>query len=120
MRHFWLAILLISVPASAQNGELIIAGIGANSCESVLKSYREGPNPMRYLILTWAKGFWSSQNAMFLQAGTPILKNLAVDDDVQIKTLLDECSRRPSENFGLIVRDQFLKLPTFRNPNIKN
>jgi hypothetical protein len=30
-----------------------------------------------------------------------------------------ECSRRPSEDFGLIVRDQFAKLPTFPNPRAK-
>jgi hypothetical protein len=121
MRHFLAAaILLICAPASAQKSELIIAGIGANSCAVVLKNYREGPKPMGYLIMTWALGFWSSQNAMLLQAGTPMLKNLAVNDEAQIKTFMDECSRRPSEDFGLIVRDQFLKLPTFRDPNVKN
>jgi hypothetical protein len=30
-----------------------------------------------------------------------------------------ECCRRTSEDFGLIVRDHFAKLPTFPNPRAK-
>jgi hypothetical protein len=121
MRCWFVAVILLCVctSANAQNRELIIVGIGANSCSTVLKNYREGPRAMGYLIITWAEGFWSSQNAMMLMAGTPMLKNLAGDSDTRIKALMDECSRRPSEDFGLIVRDHFAKLPTFPNPRAK-
>ncbi len=110
------AILLACATASAQNRELIIVGIGANSCTEVLKTYREGPKAMGYLILTYAQGFWSSQNAMFLIAGTPMLRNLAGDADAQLKGLMAECERRPSQDFGIIVRDHFHTLPSMRNP----
>jgi hypothetical protein len=56
---------------------------------------------------------------MMLQAGTPMLKNLAADSEAQIKALMAECGRRPSEDFGLIVRDHFVKLPSFLNPRAK-
>jgi hypothetical protein len=113
------AILLSCTTANAQNRELIIAGIGANSCSTILKNYREGPKAMGYLIISWAEGFWSSQNAMMLQAGTPMLRNLAGDSDARIKALMAECSRRPSVDFGLIVRDYFFELPNWPNPKAK-
>jgi len=113
------AILLSCTIVNAQNRELIIVGIGANSCSAILKNYREGPKAMGYLIISWAEGFWSSQNAMMLQAGTPMLRNLAGDSDARIKALMAECSRRPSEDFGLIVRDYFFELPNWPNPKAK-
>jgi hypothetical protein len=113
------ALLFVCTSANAQNRELIIAGIGASPCSMILKNYREGPKAMGYLIISWAEGFWSSQNAMLLQAGTPMLKNLAGDSDARIKALMAECGGRPSEDFGLVVRDHFAKLPTFPNPNAK-
>lgn len=112
-------LFVMCTSANAQNAELIIVGIGANSCKQVLKTYREGPRAMGYLIVTWAEGFWSSQNAMMLQAGVPMLKNLAGDSDARIKALMDECGRQPSQDFGLVVRDYFFKLPPMRNPNAK-
>jgi hypothetical protein len=48
-----------------------------------------------------------------------MLKNLGGDSDALIKVLMAECSRRPSEDFGLIVRDQFAKLPTSPDPRAK-
>ena len=105
--------------AQAQSGEMIIAGIGANKCSDVLKTYREGPKAMGYLMLTWAQGFWSSQNAMFLQAGTPMMKNLAGNDEARLKAMMDLCSSRPADDFGLIVRDYFFELPNYPNPRAK-
>jgi hypothetical protein len=121
MRRWFVAAILLFVctSANAQNRELIIVGIGANSCSTILKNYREGPKAMGYLIISWAEGFWSSQNAMMLQAGTPMLKNLSGDSDARIKALMAECSRRPSEDFGLIVRDYFFELPNWPNPKAK-
>lgn len=121
MRYLLVATFLLGLCTSthAQPRELIIAGVGASKCAEVLKSYREGPKAMGYLILTWAHGFWSSQNAMFLQAGTPMLRNLAGDEDSLIKALMDKCGRRPAEDFGLIVRDHFLELPSFSNPRAR-
>lgn len=74
---------------------------------------------MSYLILTWAHGFWSSQNAMFLQTGVPFLMNLAGNDDAQVKALMAACERKPAQDFGIVVRDHFLTLPTMRNPQAK-
>jgi hypothetical protein len=104
---------------NAQPSELIIVGIGARPCADTLKTYREGPKAMSYLILTWAHGFWSSQNAMFLQARVPMLKNLAGDDDTQVKALMAACERKPSQDFGLIVRDYYYELPSMQNPQAK-
>jgi hypothetical protein len=80
MRGWFIAVILLFVCTStnAQNRELIISGVGASSCADILKNYREGPKAMGYLIVSWAEGFWSSQNAMMLQAGAPMLKNLGV------------------------------------------
>src|SRR6187549_3820996 len=118
MRHFLAAAILLCscTTLNAQPSELIIVGIGARPCADILKSYREGPKAMTYLILTWAHGFWSSQNATFLQARVPFLKNLAGDDDAQVKALMAACERRPTQDFGLVVRDHFLELPSMRNP----
>jgi hypothetical protein len=74
---------------------------------------------MGYLIMTWAQGFWSSQNAMFLQAGAPMMRNLAGDDEPRLKAMMEQCSRRPTEDFGLIVRDYFSELPRYPNPRAK-
>jgi hypothetical protein len=113
------ATLLWCVSANAQPRELIISGIGANSCADVLDDYRQGPKAIGYLALTWAQGFWSSQNAMMLQAGVPMVKNLAIDSDVTLKALMDKCGREPSRDFGIIVRDHFFDLPAIRNPRAK-
>jgi hypothetical protein len=118
----WLTIIFVlglCTSVNAQPRELIIAGIGATTCAHVLKSYREGPKAMSYLILTWAQGFWSSQNAMFLQAGAPLLRNLAGDDEAHIKGLMTACDGKPSVDFGIIVRDYFFELPGYRNPQAK-
>jgi hypothetical protein len=61
----------------------------------------------------------SSQNAMFLQAGVPLLKNLAVNDDAQLKARVTACERRPSQHFGLVVRDHFHERPDMKNPQAK-
>jgi hypothetical protein len=114
------ATLLCSCTAlHAQPSELMIIGIGARPCADILKTYREGPKAISYLILTWAHGFWSSQNATFLQARVPFLKNLAGDNDSQVKALMAACERRPSQDFGLVVRDHFFELPNMRNPQAK-
>lgn len=97
----------------------MIVGIGARPCADILKNFRASPKGMSALILTWAHGFWSSQNAMFLQARVPFLKNLAGDDDAQVKALMTACERKPSQDFGLVVRDHFLELPNMRNPQAK-
>jgi hypothetical protein len=110
------AILLACASASAQERELIIAGAGASPCATVLKMYREGPKAAGLLLIYYAQGFWSSQNAMFLQAGTPMLKNLGGDSRAQLEGLMAECERKPSQDFGIIVRDYFHTLPSMRNP----
>jgi hypothetical protein len=118
----WLTIIFffgLCTSANAQPRELIIAGIGATTCAHVLKSYRQGPKAMRYLIMTWAQGFWSSQNAMLLQAGAPLLRNLAGGDEAHIKGLMTACDGKPSVDFGIIVRDYFFELPGYRNPQAK-
>jgi hypothetical protein len=121
MGHWLAAAILMALctSANAQTREFIIAGIGANKCSTVLKNYSEGPKAMGYLIITWAQGFWSSQNAMFLMAGAPMMKNLAGDDETRIKAMMDLCRRRLSDDFGLVVRDYFNELPNLPNPRAK-
>jgi hypothetical protein len=113
MRYFLAvaSILLGCASASAQDRELVVVGLGANSCSAILKNYREAPKAVSYLIISYAQGFWTGQNAMFMQARAPLVKNLAGDSEAHLKKLMAECGRRPSEDFGIIIRDYFYDLP---------
>ena len=121
MRYFLAVagILLSCTSASAENQEAVVIGIGGNPCSVILKNYQEGPKAMSYLIMSYVQGFWTGQNSMFMQARAPIVKNLAGDDEKQLKALMAECRRRPSEHFGIIIRDYFFELPGVSMPAAK-
>ena len=105
------AILLSCASASAQDRELVVVGFGASPCSDVLKHHQEEPKVLGLLLITYAQGFWTGQNAMFMQARAPTVKNLAGGSEAHLKNLMAECGRRPSEDFGIIIRDYFYKLP---------
>jgi hypothetical protein len=118
MRHFLAAAVFLTscTSAPAQNPETVIVGFGANTCANIVKNYREGPKAMGILIISYAQGFWSGQNSVLMQAGAPVLKNLAGDGETHVKALMADCADRPSDHFGLVIRDYFFKLPKASMP----
>ena len=109
MRHFLAAAVFLAsgTSAPAQNPETVIVGFGANTCANIVKNYREGPK---------TQGFWSGQNSVLMQAGAPVLKNLGGDGETHVKALMADCADRPSDHFGLVIRDYFFKLPKASMP----
>ena len=105
-------IFLTVATVQAENNEFVVVGFGATPCAEILNSYRKQPSVASLLLFSYVEGFWSGQNSMLMQAAPSVVKNLAGDKQQILKALMVECERRPTEDFGIVVRDRFFQLPT--------
>ena len=99
----------LSAPASAQEPQAQIAGIGAMSCNDAIKLI-DG-KAFKVQLFTWVSGFVSGANSGMLEGNLPtrVLRSITVDT-VAADTYA-YCARHADEHIVNAVKQLYVDLP---------
>ena len=101
----------ISTPASAEDG-YPIWGIGARTCSKFVETYKEAPDSMKHMVVSWAQGYVTGVNMMAMIGGgdwTKRTKHLSHD---QIwNHIRSECQQKPLKRLDEVVFSIMGELP---------
>ena len=97
-RSLLAAVLLLggfaSLPASAQNRDVRVGGLGIRKCGEWQQWKQQNNGEVRALALEWAAGFIAGHNVYGRNGGEPV--NSVVAESAVLATLLDSyCQKNP-------------------------
>lgn len=97
--------------AIARAAEAGITGVGVTSCADFGKMYKTNPAETELVYFTWAQGFMSGYNGVFL-ASDQSGRNLAAESfDDQKVHIRDYCDRHPLATYMSAVFQLYASLP---------
>jgi hypothetical protein len=92
-------LLLIPNVGQAQNWTQL-AGAGMMTCSNFAEAYRQSPDVAEMFYFSWAQGFMSGMNSVYLSrlgAGYDLSTHTATDQQAYIR---DYCNQHPLATYG--------------------
>jgi len=96
--------------------DLLGLGAGSYTCAKYGKMYQENPELVEGIFTSWAQGYMTGKNVLWLQAKLPI-RNLKTFSIKEVNTI---CSREPLKEFWIVVEKVYNDLPASKTPERAN